>query len=78
MNCNCIKTLESQVAGKSFDGRKVIEGKIPVCFVGMKLQVCTYTEMETKLEGLKNPKQVKIMHSYCPFCGKKISLKKSK
>lgn len=74
MNCNCIKDIEQKVLDrKVYDNRSILSAKmLGYSYMMPSFEIVTNTEIELELEGLKKPKTVNMMHSYCPFCGTKI------
>jgi hypothetical protein len=75
MNCDCIKTVNSKLKGKNFEGRTIISARLKtVCLFDKdnQLETTVFNEMEITVKGITKTQIVKIFPSYCPFCGKKI------
>jgi hypothetical protein len=78
MKCRCLSKIEEEVKKMDYDGKKVLSTKfLSAGFVAVKkdgvhtMDIITTSELEVELQGVKKKKVVNMMHSYCPFCGKK-------
>lgn len=75
--CNCIKDIEKKMvgreAGRSTTKRKVVKASFVSggLIFGSKPGFRTSSIVECTLEGQKTPFEQNIIHSFCPFCGKK-------
>lgn len=73
MNCDCIKTIDTQLAERntklavSFVAREVVkEGKRSIEFdTGLSVEVA-------KIDPKKRGKALSVLVSFCPFCGKSV------
>lgn len=80
MNCNCITNIEREVAEKLKKDQRFKKPIVRVRLRGvatqvteeMDLRLVTVNELEIELEGQKKHVAMNMMHTYCPFCGKKI------
>jgi len=78
MNCNCLteikgKLLEHMKQPGRF--KKAVNG-IEIKGITMQLTdnhliTRTYSDVEVELDGQKKKEHSPLMHTFCPFCGKK-------
>jgi len=72
MNCNCLIDIKETLK-ESMDFKKPVQEVeiMDIGFIcGKKLEAYTITHIELTLEGQKKKKEIKMMHAFCPFCGK--------
>ncbi|MEP7317196.1 MAG: hypothetical protein ABI921_00590 [Panacibacter sp.] len=76
MNCKCITDIEKKLVGMDHKNRKILKAK----FLSMGFLLThnsmisvTSSEIELEVEGMKKKPIQNIFHSWCPFCGTKIS-----
>ena len=72
--CKCISQIESKIVGTEQKGGVVKEASlISAGLIGPKFQYRTISEIECKvtIKGIIKKKMVNMIHTYCPFCGKK-------
>lgn len=77
MSCNCIEDLEQKILHKfNNDGQhkgKVKSARIHQALLFGKQTIArTYCKVDLTIEGRKSKVQTDLIHSYCPFCGKKL------
>lgn len=80
MNCGCVTRIENDVKAKLTEqGRfkkpiKEVEmqGVAMVITKDLGLQSITANEIYIELDGQKKKEKMRMVHSYCPFCGTKI------
>lgn len=82
MNCTCIHDIEKKFVGFEFGDKKnkVIKAEFisaALMFGENSLTTVTNSEVLLTVERAKRPKVQSIMHSFCPFCGVKISKTKT-
>ena len=71
MNCECIKEIETGILEKhkTWNGKKVIDVKIPKIFTFNPNDIRTAFDVVIKVENQKKEYEVSLTHSFCPFCG---------
>jgi hypothetical protein len=80
MNCKCM-TNQREAINNSFleKGKKVQSVEFPsglgIVEKGGKsnLIIVSYSEVSVRVEGKKKVEKLKFTHSFCPFCGLKIT-----
>jgi hypothetical protein len=75
MKCNCINEIETEVAKRDYQGKKIKSVKFlsAVLIFGIgKAEKITTSELEAEVEGMKKKPTINMVHTYCPFCGTKI------
>ncbi|WP_331693535.1 hypothetical protein [Pandoraea sputorum] len=75
MNCDCISKTEKQV-GEMFSNELRVEIKATCSGAGFfmrgnALDTCLYTpfSLTGDIKGYKRGREVKMVASFCPFCG---------
>lgn len=75
--CKCIKELEKKMigreAGSGTTKRKVVKAEFVSggLIFGSNPGFRTSSIVECTLDGQKKPFEQNVLHTYCPFCGKK-------
>lgn len=78
MNCNCLteingKLLEHMKQPGRF--KKTVRGieikGVTIQLTGDSLITRTYSDVEVELDGQKKKEHSPLIHTFCPFCGKK-------
>lgn len=72
--CKCIGEIEKKLIGTEQKGGIVKEATlISAGLIGPKFQYRTISEIECRVEIKETLKKkiVNMIHSFCPFCGKK-------
>lgn len=73
--CKCIEQLEKNLIGTEQKGGIVRKAElINAAFIGQDFEYRTISEVECEILIKDKPKKkiVNVIHSYCPFCGKKL------
>jgi hypothetical protein len=78
MNCNCLTDLKGKLLDHLKQPGRFKKPVKDIEIMGVTLQVTdtnlvtrTYTEVAVELEGQKKRDRSPLMHTFCPFCGKK-------
>jgi hypothetical protein len=75
--CNCIKDIEKKMIGREVGNGTKKKKVIKATFVsggfifGNKPAFQSSSIIECELEGQKKPYEQQMLHTFCPFCGKK-------
>lgn len=80
MNCGCITRIENDVKATLIEQGRfkkpikdvTMKGVVMVVSDDLGLQSITANEIQIELEGQKKKETLRMVHSYCPFCGAKI------
>ena len=68
-NCDCVKPLVDKAVELLVDHpEKITE----VYLEPVTLSGGTASWLEVKIDGAKRKKRFPVVHTYCPFCGKKF------
>lgn len=74
--CDCIENMKKRLLEQQKIDDKVIKNvdfnNISFPIINNSIVSATYEEFEVLLEGLKRPKKIKVMHTYCPYCAEPI------
>src|SRR5690606_1938444 len=74
---SCIEEVEKKFIGREYGPKKLKIKRATVetvtVFGGSNgIERMTSSPVEVHIDGMKRPKTIQMLHSYCPFCGKKI------
>jgi len=73
MSCNCISIFEEELLNyEGFNKDVLVASLIDVVFIfSPKSERQTITHVEFEIQGQKRKSKTKLIHKFCPFCGKK-------